>query len=147
MPSTPSSFKTFFINSTLKNNNFDIPKIVADDFINELKKEVQSYKDHVEGLDNKENIFYELQFDLKFMSTKEAVVKSTSSFYKVYRSYILIYLQIFEFEGTANFEEITNYFEDLVQKCFYDNFHTITEKTNIKGQILTSPKLVLKGIE
>lgn len=147
MDSIPSLYRAFFTNSTLKNNNFDIPKFVADDFLNKLKQEVHSYKEHVDGQTNKENIFYNLQFDLELMKTKEAVVNSTSKFYKTYHSYVLIYMQIFEFEGVANSEEITNYFEDSVQKCFYDNFHTITENVNFKGQILTPPKLVLKGIE
>lgn len=44
MHSTPSLYKAFLINSTLKNNNFDIPKIVADDFINELKKKYSHTK-------------------------------------------------------------------------------------------------------
>lgn len=81
------------------------------------------------------------------MRTKETVVKSTSSFFKIYHSYILIYLQIFEFEGTANSDEISNYFEDSIEKCFYDFFDNGTEDYNVRDNKLIPRNMKLKGIE
>ncbi|WP_064435420.1 hypothetical protein [Pseudoalteromonas neustonica] len=112
------AYRRIFTNSTISNSDFNIPKSVVDELVDELSKEFLSFNKYVIDAYNGP---YFSNFEIEGFKPTRAV-NNKESFKNMVKSYFHVYQELFKFQGTTNTNEILDYLS-TAERNFFETYY------------------------